>query len=85
MLKLSDIEIEIMGEGFTLEIEWDDVGGGIYIETAVILKRSDYNENGAFCKYGHWTRVDIFPLLNNAMLQQIVDAITEERRFLKAA
>lgn len=85
MLKLSDIEIEIMGEAFTLEVEWDDLGGGIHVETAVILKRGDYNESGVFCTHGHWTRVDIFPLLTDAMESQIVDAITEEREFLKAA
>lgn len=85
MLKLSDIEIELLGERFILEAEWDDMGDGICIETAVILKRSDYDEKGVFCKNGHWTRVDIRPLLNQRMESMITAAIMEERNFLKAA
>lgn len=85
MLKLSTLEIELLGENLDLEIEWDDVGGGIYVETAAILKRSDYDEKGVFCKNGHWTRVDIYPLLNESMASMITAAIMEERNFLEAA
>lgn len=85
MLKLSTIEIELLGENLDLEIEWDDIGSGIYIETAVIMKRSDYDEKGVFCKNGYWTRVDIYQLLNKSMTSMITAAIMEERRFLEAA
>lgn len=85
MLKLSTLEVELLGENLDLEIEWDDIGSGIYVETAVIMKRSDYDEKGVFCKNGHWTRVDIYPLLSGSMASMITTAIMEERRFLEAA
>lgn len=52
MLKLSTLEIELLGENLDLEVEWDDVCGGIYVETAVILKRSDYDEKESSVRTG---------------------------------
>lgn len=85
MLKLSTMKTELLGEEFLLEVEWEDKGEGIWIATATLMQRSDYDPSGVYLKSGYWTRLDISKILTPDMEAKIVDAITQEHRFLYAA
>ena len=78
MLKLTTLSIELMGEEYPLEVEWDEFDGRPEIATAIILKRFDYDKHGAYYKNGYWERLDITPILNRDQMETIIQEIVED-------
>jgi len=78
MLKLTTLSIELMGEEYPLEVEWDEFDGRPEIATAIILKRFDYDKKGVYYKNGYWERLDITPILNRDQMETIIQEIVED-------